>query len=138
MTYKTQCRMCKADIILTIEDELLKLYPFGNLIPMVGCNHCVDLYRGIKDTAFLIRRVCLNLNCHAHPSDELIKSSRTALEKLSKRFVALVGERVGVRNLPWEEELVDQMVGKPSKYEQVLHMVWEAARFEAKNQPALL
>lgn len=119
MTKTHPCKFCQKPVTVVIDDDYAALAdPYG-LMRLLSCNNCAD-YESARRALFRHVKVLCELLIQRAVAKDDVPKVRESLETLTKKFMRLYSEHHDLALPPYEAEIVEAMMGKPSHFGQVL------------------
>jgi len=124
MLLNYQCRYCKLEATIPLDDEGLDMFQVEKFKPILCCNRCADSIVARRAVVDRIKKAVELLIIQRHSSNPenvvvVTKNVREALTVLTKRYATLVNEYFKKPNM-WHADFVDLLMDKPRYYETIL------------------
>ena len=146
MTVAAKCKFCQKPLSLEVDEEFMLLgnpdppkpgrrrvalpveFSLEKLLAVACCNRCGDHKVANRELAKKIKRVCLAFDAVRNPSKASKDRFQGIIEALTKQYVRLVGDYLGLPDLAWEADMADMIVDSPDNYGHVLRAIWKTGR----------
>ena len=126
MIIETTCKYCKKPLRLEIPDDMKGI--FSQIVPLACCDRCASLKERQRAITHALEASCNRLIANPNPKEDWLAKEREILTSVTKAYVRMVGDWYNMRDLPWEEGLVDALLKSPRSVSTVVGAIWETAK----------
>lgn len=138
MKASTHCKICKKPMSVTIDDGFPE-EGIGRWLPMATCNPCFDLYKERQTIRDRVKVICEWLSrtrmVNQAKATEKEPEVRDKLNRLTKDYVKVVARFYRDPTAPWSEEITEEMLYQPEKWDGILDFVSKRIRDQKKRTP---
>lgn len=117
MKHLANCRICKKEILLTVDDDYAAMRDPVSLIKMATCKHCFDKYSARERIHDGIYKACCSLlSC---TEDSRINGIKIVLETLTKKYAKWLADCHNATPV-WQQDFVDLLMRDPANWSRTL------------------